>query len=203
MPIPPDIEALAEGSEPVRNSATLEHLRKRAAYVRDETIAITESQERLDERKKALRQILERELVDLFHEVGTDLQGLPAEGNMPAYDVSLKEWVSAKIPDQFKDAAHDWFEEQGHGDIVRHTFTVSLGVDDEARANKLRKLLQKEFPDEYLEERKIHSSTLLAFVKEQRRLGEVLPAEILGINSGDIVLVEERKERKSRAKSKK
>lgn len=204
MPIAPkDIEALAEEYEVPRNPVTVDQLRRRAAWVRDETLAIESMEAALKERKDALRRVLDRELVDLFHEVGVDYQGLAPEGNLPAFDLRLKEWVTAKIPDDKKDAAHDWFEENGHGDMVRHVFSVNLGVGEIKRAEKLRVWLQKTFPEEYLEDRKVHAQTLLAFVREQRRLGEVLPTDLLGINAGDVVVIEERKEKKARGKKSK
>lgn len=203
--LPPGLAAMAEEAPAaVQTEELTVRIVQKMRHIRDETLAIEEAEEALRTRKGKLLMEREKWLPDLLDEAGTDKWALPAEGNHPVYDVTLKPYYNAKITEESNDEACDWLFANGHGAIVKRSFTVSFGKDDAKRAEKFAKLIDKyDYVDECEEKNGVHAGTLKAFVKERIvDYGETLPKDLLGITVGRIAELKERKEKVTKTKRK-
>lgn len=163
----PTIDELALAEQYTPQAPLITRLAAEARRIRDEQLAIVSMQEVIDARAAALLKSRQTTLVDMMDAAGIDKFGLPGEGNLPPFNVSVHPFYNAKIDPENLEKACEWLEENESGDIVKHTFTVSLGKGQEKEANKLRKLLSKEGFSEMLEEKlQVHAGTLKATVKD-------------------------------------
>ena len=84
--------------------------------------------------------------------------------------ISADPFYSARISVDNTEAAHGWLRDNGHGDIIKNTLTLTFGQGEDAVAKELGELLASKG---HLPEKKaaVHPSTLKAFVKEQIESG--------------------------------
>lgn len=177
----------------------LEKVREQLRVVRDLDLSIGNFEEKLKTAQKARVTVIHETLPAMFAEVGIDKLGLPAEGNLPAYDAALgpyyKASISAEWPSEKQDAAFDWLEKHEHGDLIKNTFVIELGRDDAERARDLRKALEKA-GFAYANKRAVSWNTLTAWLKEQvEKVGTTPPLDLLGATVGSVVKLKERKEK--------
>lgn len=173
-------ELLEEASTQEKDEGELSRIRKLAEDAKrleDEIAA-------LDERKKCLsgelNEILQRELPDLFAEVGVDEIGLP-DGTKYV----IKDFVSGSLPKgEFeKEAAIAWIEQNGGAETIKATVNLSFGKSEYERAKAVaRDLAEQGF--EPSTDLGMHPSTLQAFVREKLKNGEEVPTELLGVYVG-------------------
>lgn len=164
----------------------LVELRNMARAMRDLSLQIKDLQEQIDQKQKLLTQLSMKDLPDLFDQHRVRSIGLDAEGNLPAYDVVASPYYKAVLPKE-EDAGLRWLEEEGHGDMIRRSYTVNLNKDSQKEAAALRKFLEKH--DMAFDEKEtVPWTTLTAFVKEQiEKRHKTPPLEILGATVGRIV----------------
>jgi hypothetical protein len=178
----------------------LDRLRSAAARMRETTKEVRDVEERLEDAQRRLSELRERTLPDLFAEAGTDRIGLPAVGNSPACDLELKNYYHANIPKDNPEPAFKWLEAEGHGDLIKRTFTVSFGRGEEHAAGLFEKMLLVDGWN-YDEKRTVHHMTLTAFVREQiEQVGAVIPLETLGAYVGREAVLRERTEQPKRSR---
>lgn len=198
-PAPP---GLAEAALKARSSvpeSSLEQVREALRVMRDRAARISDLKEQLTAEEKAQEKQRHEELPELFERVGIDKLGLPAEGNLPAYDSKLRPYykasISAEWPLEKQLEAFSWLDKNGHGDLVRDTFVIALPREATKAAEWLQKTLEEnEF--EYERKRAVSWNTLTAFVKEQVEVHETVPPlDLLGAKVGKIVELKERKEK--------
>ena len=122
-------------------------------------------EERLKRLKDQQRELSEQLIPDKLAQLGvTDLK--LSDGSR----ISADPFYSARISADNLAAAHAWLRDQGHGDIIKNTLTLTFGQGDDAIAKELGELLASKG---HLPEQKavVHPSTLKAFVKEQIESG--------------------------------
>ena len=185
--------------KPVVPEDKLEAVRDQLRKSRDTELEIADLTEKLEALNKVQNLRIHEELPALFQEIGIDKLGIGAEGNLPAYDASLSPYykasISAEWPQERQDAAFDWLEKEGHGDLIKNMFVVQLGRGDEKKAKKLRGLLEKA-GYEFENKRAVPWNTLTAFVKEQVEVKQKTPnLELIGATVGKIVKLKPRKEK--------
>tara|TARA_R110000787_G_scaffold169030_1_gene281761 strand:+ start:226 stop:801 length:576 start_codon:yes stop_codon:yes gene_type:complete len=126
---------------------------------------IGNTEERLRKLKDQQKQLSEQAIPDKLAELGVaDLR--LSDGSR----ISADPFYSARITAKNLGLAHDWLRDNGHGDIIKNTLTVSFSQGEDADATRLAELLTKEG---YLPQTKeaVHPSTLRAFVKEMIESG--------------------------------
>jgi hypothetical protein len=190
--------ALAAAMTPIQPTQDkLEALRNAVRRQRDLQLEIRELQQLLSDKNKALSDMEMRELPDLFYAAGVDSVGITAEGNLPAYDATMRPFYHANIkadwPDEQKSDAFKWLDKEGHGDLIKTMIKVELGRGERKQAIKLEKALQ-EMGIDYSSELGVPWNTLTAFVKEQiEKHQTVPPLDLLGASVGTVVKLKERK----------
>ena len=122
-------------------------------------------EERLKRLKEQQRELSEQIIPDKLSQLGvTDLR--LEDGSR----ITADPFYSARISADNLEAAHTWLRENGHGDIIKNTLTLTFGQGEDEIAKELGELLisKGHIPDE---KEAVHSSTLRAFVKEQIESG--------------------------------
>lgn len=198
---PPGLSSAAKAakSRTAPSEDRLEKIRGVMRRARDLDALIADLSDRLAAASGELSGLTTKNLPEMFEAVGIDHLGLVAEGNLPAYDADLRPYYSANIaagwPEERRERGFGWLESEGHGDLVKRTFTVDLPRGSEREAEKLRKALAKT-KLAYAEKKGVHAGTLTAFVKEQvEKHGTTPPLDLLGATVGKIVKLNKRKDK--------
>ena len=126
---------------------------------------IGNAEERLKRKKEQERELSEQLIPDKLAQLGvTDIK--LNDGSR----ISADPFYSARISADNTEAAHAWLREQGHGDIIKNTMTLSFGQGEDDLAKELVASLTKQgfLPEE---KEAVQPSTLRAFVKEQIESG--------------------------------
>ena len=178
------------------NSDILTRIRETAGNARDLEKEITDLEERIKHKKQTLNTIYHHELPDLMFEAGVDEVGLPAEGNLPSMVAKLGPYYAANIAagwgEEKRDAAFNWLDTNGHGDLIKTQVTISLPREARAQAAKLIKQLEAYHPEV---KQSVHPGTLTAWLREQVESGEDLPPlDVIGGTVGQVVKLKERKD---------
>lgn len=169
---------------------------------------ILELEDRLKAAKEAKTELTQKTLPDYMIKVGQDRIGLAEFG----VDLVLEDYYHANISSDWeperRQAAFDWLESRGHGDLVKCVLTVPFPRFMLAAARWLQQRLREMLiPDEYTDDTGQHFpealvemtvpwNTLTAFVKEQVRAGNEIDLEMLGATVGKVVKIKERKDSK-------
>jgi len=91
--------------------------------------------------------------------------------------------IRASIPVARKSEAYRWLDDNGHGGMIKRSFIISFGRDDEKWAAKFaRDLMQRKKPVPLERKDKVEPSTLKAFVKDQLQEGSDLPLDLFGVH---------------------
>jgi uncharacterized Fe-S cluster-containing radical SAM superfamily enzyme len=192
---PADLLELAEedASKPVSQDK-LDRLKAMGLRVMQIKKEILEIKDKLEQREARLNSLVSREMPALFEESGTDRIGIPE------YDIDLvmKNYYHANIaanwPLEKREAAFNYLEEQGHGDLVRVDVTVSFGKQEATEARMLAEHLRTKFGYQPTIEKTIPWNSLTAWLKEQvEKYGRVPLLEMIGATVGKTVKAEERK----------
>jgi hypothetical protein len=176
----------------------LERVRKKIIELRELEVTNLDLAERQKDNNEKIRKIKDKELVDLFDEAGIKSLGVEADGNLPAYEIELKAYYHANIPEEGAAKAFAWLKKHGHGDMIKATYTVSFGMGQEKKQKQFEVLLKKggyEFEYKF----GVPWNTLTAFVKEQiEHYKKEPPLKMLGATVGRVAsLVKQKKARES------
>lgn len=151
---------------------------------------------------RTIKAIKEKELVDLFDAAEISRLGIDADGNMPAYDVEIKAYYHANIPKENEPKAFAWLTKQGHGDMIKGTYTIAFGMGEEKKRLAFEKILQKgkyQFSYKF----GVPWNTLTAFVKEQiEEKKKEPPLKLLGATVGRVASLVKAKKSSSKSNSK-
>lgn len=145
------------------------------AYLEDQ-VARLEAE--LAKTKEALRGVSEGLIPETMQALGVREFTLTS-----GFKVSVRPWHNMTPKDENVAAAYAWLDQNGHGDIVKHSLTLEVRL---TQANLLSaiKALADEGGISTKEKNAIHHMTAGAWVKEQLTLGQPLPRELLGITTG-------------------
>lgn len=195
----------------------------RELYVVDSTIARLEQQ--LVDSKARRKELTEKELPAYMQKIGQDSVGL-AEFDV---DLVLENYYHANIAADWeperRQAAFDWLEENGDGDLVKTEFTILFPrfmlpaarwlaehiktlrpvvtiCHETIKGKGKAKVVTKKYVDEEVEIPEaivglgVPWNTLTAWAKRKIEAGEELPLEVLGVTVGQIVKIKEREQAK-------
>lgn len=155
----------------------------------------------LEERTKTLSEDIqtmkEKTLVDLFDEAGSNLHGVPAEGNMPAFTVEIGDYYHANIPADKKTEAFEHLRKIGHEDLIKTEFKIAFGLREAKQADRFRRSLQKA-GIKFSETHGVPWNTLTAWfrVEHRRKPLTAKAMALLGATVGRVAKVVTQKEKK-------
>lgn len=180
------------------NEDKLKHLRKRLEHARQLDLELQDLVAHAAVRQAELTKMRTEELPTMFEELRITRMDLEADGNFPAYDVALKPFYNAKLPDGERAAAaykkFKWLHE-----LRKNTFTVKFGKGDDKKAKALLAFLRKTKTTSYDNKMSVNAATLTAEIRRRFEAGEPLaPAdlELLGAYVGSVVTIDQHKQRK-------
>lgn len=201
---------------------SLERVRVILRTARDKDREVNDLETRLKEVKAQVLELKQKTLPDLYDEVGIDNLGLPAEGNLPAYDCKLENFyhanISADWEEEKRQAAFSYLDDltvaevipgkknkdgspatrqvsANAGDLIKTTYTVLLPRGNRKKALDVEKALQKLGVD-IVSKLEVPWNTLTAWVKEQVEKHNTTPnLEVLGATVGRVVKLKERKDK--------
>lgn len=158
-------------------------------------IDIKNAEARLEALKKERQEVVQRKLPGYLDSIGLDKVGLPEADA----DIVVENYYHANIPEEYRDEAHAWLEENGHGDLIKTVLTVQFHRGEVEIASEVARRIAafikaKGLPERPSEVKKgVQWNTLTAFVKEQIEVEQaVLPLKILGATVGRIVKIKPR-----------
>jgi hypothetical protein len=163
-------------------------VKNKAKDLRDLLLQKNDLELQLQELSKRIQKIERDDLTDLFSQVGISGVDVEADGNHPPFRAERKTVYTAKIPDEKRIEALHWFEEAGHGDLVKSVIDITFGMHEYEKRLAVMKLL-KDNNVEYYTNESVHSSTLKAFVKREIIKGHIIPYDLLGIYIFDEVKI--------------
>jgi hypothetical protein len=175
----------------------LERVRTELEKLRRFELEVADLESRVGDGKAAIKEIKEKTLVDLMDEVGIDAMGLPAEGNMPPYEVRLGDYYHANIPEENKDEAFDYLKKTGNEDLIKTTFTIEFGLREGKQAERFARSLDKANVP-YSSKSGVPWNTLTSWFKaEQKKKPLTTKVKgLLGATVGRVVKVVKQKETK-------
>ena len=202
MPTKPPSQPSAAAVAAMKNRAApsedkLEKVRTFLREARDIDRQIMDLEDALKVKNARKLELIQKELPDLYDEAGIDNLGLPAEGNLPAYDCKLgpyyKASISADWPEEDRAKAFAYLEKQGASDLIKSTYVVLLPRGKRAIAIKVEAALKK-LGVEFSEKLDVPWNTLTAWLKEQVEKHKTTPElDLLGATVGRVVKLKERK----------
>ena len=156
---------------------------------------IAELERQLSAKKVALNKLRTETLPEFMMETGVMKISLPAKGNYPAVDVKIDDFFDANIaaawPDEKRQAAFRWLEDNGHGDLIKTSVEASFPRGTLEQAKKFFNDAKKAGIEVKLAEG-VHYSTLKAWLKEQvTKKHFIPPLDIIGGTIGKIAVIKE------------
>src|ERR1700742_2219663 len=181
---PAALIAAAKENPQKANQDSLQRLREAVANVRDMEMRKANAEETLKKINIELQNQYFKELPDLMTEVGVSELTISAEGNMPAYKAKSEPYYKGVIqegwPEEQKQAAFDWLDDNGHGDLIKTQVTVSFPREQRAAAVKFAKQVEKAGMNASVGQT-VHWGTLTAWLKEMIEKHKTIPPlETLG-----------------------
>ena len=127
---------------------------------------IGNAEENLKRLKEKYRELSENQIPDKLMQLGVSDIKLN-DGSR----ISAEPFYSARITAEKLETAHEWLRENGHGDMIKNTLTLTFGQGEDEIA---KELAEKLFSEGHTPKQKeaVHPSSLRAFVKERIELGD-------------------------------
>lgn len=177
----------------------LEAIRGHMRSARDHEARIRDLESVLSEEKKALNDMRQVTLPELFTKAGIDNLGLPAEGNNPPYDFKLRSFTHASIgadwDDDRREEAFKVLTANGGASLIKTEFVIYVPRELRAMVKKIQAALKPFKGIDVEKNESVAWNTLTAFIKEATdKRGLILPLEKLGATTGMIVDMKERKD---------
>lgn len=184
-------------AEPPKEAGLTQEKRAEINEAAQKLLTRVDLKQRIEDRLKEVNQeintLQHRTLPDLMHEAGVDKLGIPEDG----VDLKLSPYYHANIPASWDDArrqaAFDYLEENGHGDLLSVEVSVRFGKKDLEKARALQRQLVDQGHIAYFKQ-SVPWNTYTAWLREQTETyNREFPLDLLGLTIGQIVKVSTRK----------
>ena len=166
----------------------LTKIRQRAQALRDAYLKKLDLEDQLKQVSEGIKKIERDELPEMFTNAGVSSITVGADGNHPAFIAERVTVYTAKIPDEKRQAAFEWFEQQGYGDLVKSVINIIFGMQEHEERLRVMEILAKNNVEYYTNE-SVHHQTLKAFVKREIQGGRIIPMDLLGVYVFDEVKI--------------
>lgn len=134
----------------------------------------------IKEEKEKLRRVQEQDLPEALDAVGMSDFTLKS-----GFKIAVSPFYNASIPGERKDEAYKWFDDNGHGGMIKAAVEISFSRGEIEFARQFIEWLNTQYTDLNVEfKQAVHWQTLRAFVKEQVESGAALPIDLLGVFVG-------------------
>lgn len=193
------VKAALQRDKTAPSEDRLEKVRIVLRSARDKDREINDLEARTKELKAQVLELKQKTLPDIYDEASIDNLGLPAEGNLPAYDCKLEPYYHANISADWepekREAAFAYLDKTGSGDLIKSVYVVALPRGNRKLAIAVQAALKKLKVD-FSTDLSVPWNTLTAWVKEQVEKKNTTPnLDVLGATVGRVVKLKERKEK--------
>ena len=171
------LDAIAAEPEEVVDLSTI---RRKAVELRDAYLEKAELEENVKKVASKITGIERKDLPDMFAKAKISSVSVEADGNHPGFVASRDTVYTAKIPDEKRMDAFQWFEQTGHGDLVKSVIQIVFGMQEHEERLRVMKLLSDNGV-EFWNNESVHHQTLRAFVKRELQAGRIVPQDLLGV----------------------
>jgi len=172
------LDAIA--AETDKQPVDLTVIRHKAVELRDAYLEKAELEARVQKVSSKISYIERKDLPDLFSIAKISSVSVEADGNHPAFVAERGTVYGAKIPDEKRMEAFQWFEQAGHGDLVKSVIQIVFGMQEHEERLRVMELLSDN-GIEFWNNETVHHQTLRAFVKREITAGRVIPQDLLGV----------------------
>jgi len=136
---------------------------------------IKKAEEEISKLKEAEVHLSDNVIPNLMREAGISKMEL-TDGSV----VNVKPYYQAHINESFKERAHNWLRENGHGDLIKNNVTLEFGKGQDDLAQSVIQDAQEKGYN-VKQKQGVHASTLKAFVREQIQDGKQVPNDMFGV----------------------
>lgn len=154
-------------------------IKKRAVELRDLHLKKADLEQQLELVKHSITKVEQDELPEMFTRAGISSVTVEPTGNHPGFVAARKTVYNAAIPEEKRQEAFKWFEQNGHGDLVKSVIDITFGMQEHEKRLFVMKLLS-EAGIQFYNHESIHHMTLKAFVKREIEAGHIIPMDVLG-----------------------
>jgi len=165
-----DLIASLESYSPPKND--LQSVAGLAAELRDKAALVDRAENNLRTAKEEYNEICNKLLPSAMDSLG--LSELTLDDGTK---IGVETFYQASISKDAKDAAFDWLDSEGHGDIIKHEVKVSLKKGQREEAETACRALTDAGLDPNVD-MSVHTSTLKAFVREEIEQGRTIDPSI-------------------------
>jgi len=157
----------------------LERARDMVRQLRDLEMEAEALETRLTETKAAALEMKEKTIPDFFDEAGVPKLGVAGDGNLPPFEIEIKDRFHANIPEENAEDAYAYLTKTKNDDLIKTTFTVAFGLKEGKAAERFARSLEKA-GIEYSAKRGVPWNTLTAWFKTEHRR-KPLPAKVMAL----------------------
>lgn len=161
----------------------LQKIKSNCQALRDAKLRIKDIEESLSEAKSTALELQRSVLPDLMAQAGVPKLTIEAEGNSPPYEIKVRPFARANVasnwPEEKRQAAFDWLDANGYGDLIKTVITVELDKDDRSGALELIGKLRS-LGYEPAVAQATHHATMGKWLRECVTRGIVIPLDIVG-----------------------
>jgi len=172
------LDAVEQDPIPEKQS-DLAIIQAKAVELRDLYNTKAELEARVKETNEKIQHVERHELIDMFDAAGISVLGVDPVGNYPAFVAQRVTTYGSKKPTELDPQVYAWFENNGHGDLIKATVTIQFGMQEHKAWRDTMNLLT-DHGIQFSSNIAIHNSTLKAFVKRELQGGRVIPMDLLG-----------------------
>jgi MoaA/NifB/PqqE/SkfB family radical SAM enzyme len=155
-------------------------IRRKAVELRNAYLEKADLEAQVKEISSKITGIERKDLPDMFSKAKVSSVTVEADGNHPAFVAERNTVYGAKIPEEKRMEAFQWFEHTGHGDLVKSVIEIVFGMQEHEERLRVMKLLSDNGVS-YWNNESVHHQTLKAFVKRELQAGRVIPQDLLGV----------------------
>lgn len=186
------MEADAAEEAEQKPAGSLEQAQKLGAEVNELDKRIAKGEELLRELKARKNQILSRELVDMMDNLKIE------DFSVAGRTFEAKPYVHASIPEEHRDTAHDWLEENDAGDLIKYEVVATFPKDSTDEVKALEKFIRERYQMATVEtKRGVPWARLTSWLKElveSTAEDKVMPPlDIMGATIGRVVKIKVKK----------
>jgi hypothetical protein len=194
----PAVQAAIAALNALPQDQRMAHAHAAAQRMYETQLAIKDLEERLSATRRELNALQFETLPAILDNLGVDRLGVPAQANMPAFDLTLSPYCKAVIPanwpEQKRAAAFAELIAFGHEDLIKTEIITALPRGQHPLVKQLVNLIRAHGVEPSVNEN-VHHGTLTAWLMSRLETHQPLPdLETIGANVGRIVRLKERRE---------
>ena len=153
---------------------SLDEMASLARVMAEAEDAVRQQEASLKEAKEKARRLREETIPAAMQELGIDKLELNT-----GEKISVSQEVYASIPNEHRDDAFRWLNDNGFGGLIKVGVSSSYGKGEQSKAMELFQELQERGLNAKFDEG-VHPQTLKAILKEQISTGANVPLDLFG-----------------------